>query len=185
MYEYDYEGDVLGTLSVLKLLKERQPARFESIRKNFKTLEWQYMEELAWEATWELFDSADNDFVPDYETDVWTIRDKAIDQFWINIQKRARASSSYSDMACRELVRDTIAYFLGASSYTIGQMECYMHGGSVSVKMWLSPDIYEPTLFGADVVTLLRYLQAENDKIAARTKKRKSKKAKNIEKEAA
>ena len=185
MYDYDFESDVLGTLSVLKLLKERQGARFEDMRKNFKTLEWQYMEELAWEATWEVFDSAENDFVPDYETDVWTVRDKAIDQFWINIQKCARESGSYSNMACRELVRDTLAYFLGASSYTVGQIECYMHSGSVRVKIWLSPDIYEPTQFAADVVALLRYLQAENDKSAARAGKRKPKEAKMMEKEVA
>ena len=185
MYDYDYESDVLGTLSVLKLLKERQPARFENIRKEFKTLDWRYMEELAWETTWELFDDAFSDFDPDYETDVWAVKDKALDQFWINLRKRARESGSYSDVACRELVRDTLAYFLNASGYTVGKIECIMHSGSVRVKMWMSPDIYEPTLFGADVVTLLRYLQAENDKSAARVKRRKPKKAKIIAKEAA
>ena len=176
MYDFDYEDDTLAALGVLKLLKERQPDRFDCLLKQYKTLEWQVLEELTWEAIWELFDTAENDFDQEFEAEVWIIQDESLDTFWVNLQQRARASGGYSDSACRGLIRDIVEYFLCRSGGTIGKIECHTHSGFMSVRLWISPDVFEPMLLGCDIVAFLQYLQAENEKSAMRSKHQKAKK---------
>lgn len=176
MYDFDYESDTLAALCVLKLLKGRQPDRFDYLVKQYKTLEWQMLDELTWETIWELFDVAENDFDQELEAEVWMIRDASLDVFWANLRQRARASGCYSDSACSGLVRDTAEYFLCRSGRTIGQIECHTHSGSLSVKLWISPDVFEPMLLGCDTVAFLQYLQAENEKSKRQGKRNKAKK---------
>lgn len=185
MYDYEYEGDVLAMLRMLKLLKERQPPRYKGICEHYKDVEWQFLDDLAWECAWEVFDEAFSDFDQEYEVEIMVIEDEAIDRFWNNLQNRARESGRYSLSACREYIRDTVEYFLRASSYTVAGIKCITHEKSVTLKLWLSPDTYEPTGFAADIVTFLQYLQAENERNAAHPKKRKVKKTEIMEKEAA
>lgn len=185
MYDYEYEDDVLLVLRVLKLLKERQPERYRGICEQYKDVEWQFFDELAWACVWELFDETFNDFDPDYEVEIMVIEDAALDQFWVNLQKNARASDCYSPMACRSYIQDTVEYFLRASGYTVAGIECVAHEKSLKLKLWISPDTYNPVEFATDIVTFLQYLQAENEKNAAHPKKRRSQKAKTMEKEAA
>ncbi len=185
MYDYEYEEDVLAVLRMLKLLKERQPERYRAICEQYEEVEWQFFDELAWTCVWEVFDETFNDFDPDYEVEIMVVEDAALDRFWTNLQKKARESGSYSLAACRSYIRDTTEYFLRASSYTVAGIECITHEKSLTLKLWISPDTYNPVEFATDIVTFLQYLQAENEKNTARPKKRRAKKAKIEEKEAA
>ncbi len=167
MYDYAYEDDVLSVLRVLKLLKERQPQRFAYLQKAYKELTAETMEELVWEAVWELFDESWNDFDEDFETEVWTIRDASIDAFWGNLRKRALASGS--SKACEGLLKDTLAYFLDCSGNSVVRIECHTHSTAAQIRLWMSPDVYEPSTLGCDVVAFLQYVEAENKRYENQT----------------
>lgn len=159
MYDYEYESDVLGALRVLKFFQTRRPEWFKTECKCYEKLEPETLEELVWESTWDLFDDAESDFEPDYEVDSFILSDKLLDAYWESIQRRARNGDRFSEFACRELFQDTLIYFLSATSYTIGRIDCFFSCEGIHVKLWLSQDIWEPIQFANDVVTLLLYLE--------------------------
>ena len=64
-------------------------------------------------------------------------------------------------------------------------IECITHEKSLALKLWISPDTYNPIEFATDIVTFLQYLQEENEKNTAHPKKCRAKKVKIEEKEAA
>lgn len=176
MYDYEYEGDVLCALRVLKYFQMNRPERFQAVCECYEKLELNTVDELIWEVTWELFDNVISDFEPDFEVDTFIIGDALLDRLWALIQKRARKGGRFSEFACRELFRDTMNYYLTATSSTIARVDCFFHREGVQVKLWMSRDIWEPLPFANDVVTLLLYLEAECAEKSTRKTAKKSRK---------
>lgn len=165
MYNYDYEFEVLATLRVLKLLHSKRPEVLPGVLSFWDAMDMDTVEEIACNAVWELFDQWECAIDEETELEVITVTDALFLRYlelsrrWYTVHVGGCGGAhvqKFQDLACFALQS------LGSSIYDI----TFQHGpDSMVLRLWLSPDCYEPSTLAHSVVDFLLTLEMEIDQM--------------------
>ena len=164
MYDYEYEDDVLMVLRLMKYLHQQDPQELEMLLNWYKTFNSDTFYECAESVIWSIFD--DTQVEDDDEITIETFRHPALKRFY-HLGRQWCVSLGCNANVWRRTVQDVVQYFLVGGSYSVWNLKYAFSPENVEIKVWLSPDSYEPIPFGNSLVDLLRYLQRENERLAA------------------
>jgi hypothetical protein len=163
MYDYEYEDDVLGVLRVLKYLYLYRPSTLASVLKFYGEIDADGVEEVACNVIWEIFEVSDLDLDEESDMEMVVIQDPLFDRFLeLNRQRYQCASCSTSD-AHQKKFQDTVEYYLCGVTYSIFDIMYEFSESGVTLRLWLSPDCFEPISLGSALVDLMLAIRKENE----------------------
>ena len=165
MYGYEYEFDVLAILRILKYLHTNRPNALEDILRFYEKLDIESIEEMAYNAMWEIFDVVDFIVEEDGEMESVRVSDWAFDRFIeLGRQMNITAGNTNSN-AHQKKFQDTVEYYLCSNNNSIFDMRYEFEEESVEVVIWLSLDCFEPLMLANAMIDLILALEQENEQM--------------------
>lgn len=172
MYNYEYEVDVLLFLRLAKYLHQQNPEALRKILERYPDFDLCQLYELAGCVIWEICTQAVFDVEHVVSEDSWEQLDVSFCTFDHPLINRfCELSADWCGVrdqsvgAWQSKLADIVMYFLDEDSHSICRLECYPMGDSARIRVWLSPDCYEPAIFGNALVDMLLFLQRENQRL--------------------
>ena len=161
MYDNLYEAEWLQLLRGLKYLQIYQPETFTELLKGFGPL----MDEDVYEALETLlscfFDSIGSDFDDSYELECIEVTSSVLDRFLSLGMALCSSRRNGNYFSYQEKLEDAVEFYLWAGTNCFCGYEVQFCSAAVGIKLFLSPDCYEPAAFVGQVVALLLYIRSE------------------------
>lgn len=165
MYDYEYEDDILLVLRLMKYLHQQDPKALRAALDDYGTFSadtfYESVETMIWEIYSDSYSTGDDDgFV------IEAFSHPELDRF-------CRLGGSWcKSLGCpanvwKRRVQDTVEYYLVDGSYSVWDLQYFYSDASVEVRVWLSPDSYDPVPYGNSLVDLLLYLRRANEQLEA------------------
>lgn len=172
MYGYYYETNILFFLRLAKYLHNQDPAALEKILNEMPEFDQYFSDDYCERITYAICSQVvftDEDVMDEYTGEAIQISTCFFSHPLINRFCRLSAEwcgvCGQSTAAWQEKLSDIAEYYLMGASDTLFRMECYPKGGSAKIRVWFSPDCYDPIAFGNALVDMLLFLQQENERL--------------------
>lgn len=160
MYDYDYEADILLCLRVLKYLYDHDSVAVQDIMERYTVLSPDTMYEIGETAIWEILDIVASEDDANYDTTILTVSQPLFDRLYTLGRRTELARGRYISGWVQK-IHDILEYFVLGASYSLYSLEVRTVNSRIEIRMGLSPDCYEPLLFGSSIVDALLYCQRE------------------------
>lgn len=160
MYGYEYEGDVLLVLRLLKYLHMHDPDTVKRVIELYKELNLDEMFVMVEEILWSIFDDVTFDSDEFDETSIVYFSHPDIDRLY---ELGSRCKDEYGSLsnAWRRKIQDIAEYFILGTSNSVYGLGHHFSTSGVVFETRLSPDCYEPELFANSLVDMLLHVQQE------------------------
>jgi len=177
MYGYRREEDLLLSLRLMKYLHQQDPAALKKILELEDSFDEDTIPIIAEYAVWEIcqdsvgsyevmhveYDFDGETYCDEYEVEAAEFTHPAIIRFG-RLSSKWNSLKGYPIGAWQGKFSLAVNYFLGGCE-SFCNLECLTRGASGRIKVWLSPDCYDPLEFGNALVDLLLWLQKENERL--------------------
>jgi len=157
MYGYDYEESVLLALRLLKFLHQQDEALAKAFCASGTSVGIDGLLEWVDEAVLSIFPGSFYDEDDEWETSIAVLSHPEITRFCHLSRKWAQRQGIYSS-AWQKKLQDLLVYFLCG----VVRIETSFTGDQAILRLWLSPDYYDPLSFGNRLVDMLLYIRQEN-----------------------
>jgi len=164
MYDYDYEEVVLLGLRVMKYLHQYAPQELNRILDYFETFDIDSFYCAADCGMWAIFDDSASEIEEETDFETISFRHPELNRFY-DLGRRWCSLHDCFYSAWQERIKDAVNYYVIDYSYSVYDMKISFEGDGVQIKVWLSPDCYDPMYFTASLLDLLLYLQTENRRL--------------------
>ena len=162
MYQYEYEDDALLLLRLLKFFSLHRPEQLKIILRDFKCLDFNFVYEIVFSALTELFLDYESDW--DEDTGLETLQ--LSHPTWNRFLTLSREYCSLSGLPCdsgRQKMETIVDFYLIDAGNSVVNTRFYYEPESVSIRMEMSIDCYEPLMFANSLVDLMSYFEQENE----------------------
>jgi len=164
MYDYDYEEVVILALRVMKYLHQYAPQELDRILDYFETFDIDSFYCAVDCGIWSIFEDSASEIEEETDFETISFQHTELNRFY----DLGRRWCSLHDCFCstwQEKIKDAVNYYVIDYSYSVYDMKISFEGDGVRIKVWLSPDCYDPVYFVASLLDLLLYLQTENRRL--------------------
>ena len=162
MYGYDYENEILLLMRVLKYLFQSDQNSFHILLSGGKELDCDDLYDTAESLFDCIFVNAEIDFDTESQLDVIYLSHPSLDKV-LSLSREWCSLSATSIGARRKQLEDIMDFFLVGAGYIIYDIKYRFTNNSVQITLWMSPEWYEPLLLLNYLVSLLLYVQEENE----------------------
>lgn len=160
MYDCEYEGDVLLVLRLLKYLHMHDPDMVKRVIELYKELDPDEMCVMIEEILWSIFDDVLFDSDEFDETAIVYFSHPDIDRLYKLGTRCVDKHGSLSN-AWRRKIQDIAEYYVLGASNSVYEFGHHFSANGVVFEVRLSPDCYEPELFGNSLIDMLLHVQQE------------------------
>lgn len=160
MYGYEYEFDFLLCLRLLKFLHMQSPEVTKRILEVYKEVDVEeigiVMEEILWDIFEDvIFDSDDLD-----EMTIVYFSHPDIDRLY-DLGRQVTDRYGQLSNAWRRKIQDISEFYASGPTCSIFQLSHHFSAKGVVFEVKLSPDCYEPILFGNTLIDMVLYCQRD------------------------
>ena len=171
-YDYEYEYEMLTILRLFKYLHLYRPEVFPRSVAYFTAKDADGILEDFYGSVWDMFADVEYSTDPDWETEIIWISDPLFDRFCeLNVQNAPQACTSPWE-AVRRKFQDMIEYYVISCTNALTNLEVPPLGSGLSIRLWLSPDIFEPYDLTNALINLMLGLRAEVEAMEQRLAER-------------
>jgi hypothetical protein len=163
MYDYEYEYDVLSLLRILKYLDLYQPSSFDHTINFFGEIDLESVEEIIYNAMWEVFEVSYFDLDEESEMDVVVVQDSEFDRFLSLDQQWYQRFSASAIGVGQKKFQDMVEYYLCSMTHSIFDMRYEFSEDGVKLRLWLSPDCFETEVLANALVDLMLAIRKETE----------------------
>ena len=162
MYGYDYENEILLLMRILKYLFQHNQDSFHILLSGGEELDCDDLYDTTASLLDCMFADSEIDFDTENQMDVIQLSHPSLDKF-LSLSREWCSLSGTSFGARRKQLEDIMDFFLTGSGYAVYDIKYHFRDNSVLIALWISPDCYEPLLLLNYLVSLLLYVQEENE----------------------
>ena len=154
MYGYEYEFDFLLCLRLLKFLHMQSPESAKRVIEIYKEVDTEEIGVVMEEILWDIFSDAEFDTDEFNELTIVYFSHRDIDRLYELGRQESARHGRLSD-AWRRKIQDMSEFFATGPTYSIFEFSHHFSTRGVVFEAKLSPDCYEPILFGNIMAKLL------------------------------
>lgn len=163
MYGYDYEGDVLLLLRLLRFLHDEDPVSFSELLDLDDELDEDAIFELSELVLFGGYCSfIEQEFDDENEMNIMEISHPAIDRFLVLSEEWREMGGGGRTEVFRRKVQDTAEFYFCGEVSSVFDMNVSFGESSALIRLTLSPDCYEPLRLANSLVDFLLYFKQEN-----------------------
>ena len=180
MYGYEYEFDFLLCLRLLKFLHMQSPEAAKRVVEIYKELDTEeigiVMEEILWEYSHRVTIGGGDELTrladEFNELTIVYFSHRDIDRLYELGRQESARHGKISD-SWRRKIQDISEFFATGPTYSIFGFSHHFSTRGVVFEAKLSPDCYEPILFGNTLIDMVLYCQRDLRRLEARMEKEK------------
>ena len=160
MYGYEYEFEVLLGLRLLKFLHMQSPETAKRVIEVYKELDEDEMCVVIEEILLDIFEGVTFDFDEMDETSIVYFSHPSIDRLF---ELGSRDSDEYGNLsnAWRRKIQDVSEYYALGPTNSVYHLLHHFSAKGVVFEIKLSPDCYEPILFGNTLIDMILHCQRD------------------------
>lgn len=156
MYGYEYEFDFLLCLRLLKFLHMQSPEAAKRVVEIYKELDTEEIGIVMEEILWDIFSDAEFDTDEFNELTIVYFSHRDIDRLYELGRQESARHGRISD-SWRRKIQDISEFFATGPTYSIFGFSHHFSTRGVVFEAKLSPDCYEPILFGNTLIDMVLY----------------------------
>ncbi len=160
MYGYEYEFDFLLCLRLLKFLHMQSPEAAKRVVEIYKELDTEEIGIVMEEILWDIFSDAEFDTDEFNELTIVYFSHRDIDRLYELGRQESARHGRISD-SWRRKIQDISEFFATGPTYSIFEFSHHFSTKGVVFEAKLSPDCYEPILFGNTLIDMVLYCQRD------------------------
>lgn len=160
MYGYEYEFDLLLCLRLLKFLHMQSPEVAKRVIECYKQVDVDEMCIVVEEILWDIFEDVTFDTDEFDELSIVYFSHPSIDRLFELGSRDADQNGKLSG-AWRRKIQDISEYYAAGPTNSVFQLSHHFSVKGVVFEMKLSPDCYEPILFGNTLIDMVLHCQRD------------------------